>query len=300
MKKLGFVLYFLVGAVLVLAAFATKEKGLKENNRTELDRVVSDYEELGDMGFKGFCPMNYKIAFSNGEKDVVVDCYGGDYKVSERTAVYEGLVGSIYKNGEEYEVVVPEYDTWINLQAFSGEQLSAVIWHESFHAYQNAYCGLADRVSTKILCETELSEHVDHDAEMKRLYAKELEILSRLLDEEKTCNAAEIALEYIHMAEERDRLLTEEEKLSEALYEMMEGSAYYVESRVVRYENGEAVYAKNYLNSAAEYVNGNSKYYHHGMLQCMLLDELDPQWKDSYAFDKNLDEVITQCVAAER
>ncbi|MBQ8951063.1 MAG: hypothetical protein IJ065_07940 [Eubacterium sp.] len=296
MKKLGYALYMLVGAGLVLSGFATTEKGFKENNRTEMDRVASDYEELGDMGFKGFCPLDYKVAFSNGEKDVVVDYNGGDYKVAERNAVYEGLVGSIYQNGEEFEVVVPEYDTWITLQAGSGEQLSAVIWHESFHAYQNSYCRLGDKVDQEMMSETELAEQVDNDSEKKRLYTKELEILSRLTDEENTCDASEIALEYISMADERNQLLTDEENASEAFYEMMEGSAYYVEAHAVRYENGEAVYKENYLDNDSEYVNGNSKYYHHGMLECMLLDELDPEWKDSYTFDRSLDEVIAEYV----
>ena len=53
---------------------------------------------------------------------------------------------------------------------------------------------------------------------------------------------------------------------------------------------------KNYLDNASEYANGNSKYYHHGMLECMLLDELDPEWKDSYTFDRSLDEVIAEYV----
>ena len=78
---------------------------------------------------------------------------------------------------------------------------------------------------------------------------------------------------------------------------MMEGSAYYVESKAVNYENGEAVYRKNYLNTASKCSEGNSKYYRHGMLECMLLDELDPEWKDSYSFDRTLDEVIAEYVA---
>ena len=295
-KKIGYAAYMLVGAGLVLSGFTTMEKGLKENNRTELDRVVSDYEELGDMGFKGYCPMDYKVAFSNGEKDYVVDYKDGDYKISERKAVYEGLVGSIYQNGEEFEVVVPEYDTWVTLQAGSGQQLSSVIWHESFHAYQNSYCKLGDKIDGEMMSETDLAASVDEDAEMKRLYEKELEILSRINDEEKTCDANEIALEYISVAEERDQLLSAEENESEAFYEMMEGSAYYIESKAVCYENGEVVYKENYLDNAAEYVNGNSKYYHHGMLECMLLDQLDPEWKDSYSFDRTLDEVIADYV----
>ena len=296
MKKLGLVIYGLVGVGLILSGFATTEKGLKENNRTELDRVVSDYEELGDMGFKGYRPMDYKVAFSNGEKDIVVDYSDGDYKVSERKAVYGGLVGSIYKNETEYEVVVPEYDTWITLQGASGEQLSAVIWHESFHAYQNDYCRLEESIDSKVLSETELAELIDNDAEKKSLYQKELQILGELTKEDSTCDAEEIALEYLSASEERDAVLTDEENRAEALYEMMEGSAYYVESKAVSYENGEAVYRKNYLNNASEYANGNAKYYHHGMLECMLLDQLDPEWKASYSFDRTLDEVIAEYV----
>lgn len=298
MKKLGYAIYGLIGAGLVLAGFATTEKGLKENNRTELDRVVEDYKELGDMGFRGFCPMDYKVAFSNGEKDVVVDYSDGDYKVTEREAVYGGLVGSIYKNGSEYEVVVPEYDTWITIQnAGGGEQLSTVIWHESFHAYQNSFCKIEDMVEGEILTETELAERIDNNPEKKDLYQKEMDILGELTKEENSCDAKEIAIKYITVAEERNGLLTDEENRSEELYEMMEGSAYYVESKAVNYENGEAVYRKNYLNTASKCSEGNSKYYRHGMLECMLLDELDPEWKDSYSFDRTLDEVIAEYVA---
>nr|MCR5102965.1 hypothetical protein [Eubacterium sp.] len=96
--------------------------------------------------------------------------------------------------------------------------------------------------------------------------------------------------------EERDAVLTDEENRAEALYEMMEGSAYYVESKAVSYENGEAVYRKNYLDTASEYADGNAKYYHHGMLECMLLDQLNPEWKTSYSFDRTLDEVIAEYV----
>ena len=134
-KKIGYAVYGLIGAGLILTGFTTTERGLKGDDRKEYDRVVEDYAELGDMGFDGFRPMDYKVAFSNGEKDFVIDYNDGDYEVSERKAVYEGLVGSIYQNGNEFEVVVPEYDTWI--ATGSSSQLSSVIWHESFHAFQN-------------------------------------------------------------------------------------------------------------------------------------------------------------------
>ena len=293
-KKIGYAVYGLIGAGLIVSGFTTTERGLKEDNRKEYDRVVEDYAELGDMGFDGFRPMDYKVAFSNGEKDFVIDYNDGDYEVSERKAVYEGLVGSIYQNGNEFEVVVPEYDTWI--ATGSSSQLSSVIWHESFHAFQNTKYHVLENASENGLSETELAERIDSDAEKKNMYEKELEILSQITDEEKNCDAETIALEYINVASDRDKILSDEEKVSEDFYEMVEGSAYYVEASVVRYENGEAAYQDKYINEAGNYIDGNSKYYHHGMMQCMLLDELDPQWKASYNFDKPLDEVIASYV----
>ena len=293
-KKIGYAVYGLIGAGLILTGFTTTERGLKGDDRKEYDRVVEDYAELGDMGFDGFRPMDYKVAFSNGEKDFVIDYNDGDYEVSERKAVYEGLVGSIYQNGNEFEVVVPEYDTWI--ATGSSSQLSSVIWHESFHAFQNTKYHVLENASENGLSETELAEKVDSDAEKKNMYEKELEILSQVTDEEKNCDAETIALEYINVASDRDNILSDEEKVSEDFYEMVEGSAYYVEALVVRYENGEAAYQDKYINEAGNYIDGNSKYYHHGMMQCMLLDELDPQWKASYNFDKPLDEVIASYV----
>ena len=293
-KKIGYAVYGLIGAGLILTGFTTTERGLKGDDRKEYDRVVEDYAELGDMGFDGFRPMDYKVAFSNGEKDFVIDYNDGDYEVSERKAVYEGLVGSIYQNGNEFEVVVPEYDTWI--ATGSSSQLSSVIWHESFHAFQNTKYHVLENASENGLSETELAERIDSDAEKKNMYEKELEILSQITDEEKNCDAETIALEYINVATDRDKILSDEEKVSEDFYEMVEGSAYYVEASVVRYENGEAAYQDKYINEAGNYIDGNSKYYHHGMMQCMLLDELNPEWKASYSFDKPLDEVIASYV----
>ncbi|MCR5226792.1 MAG: hypothetical protein K6E27_06230 [Eubacterium sp.] len=294
---LGYSLYMIMGAGLVLSGFATTERGLKEDDRREYDRVVEDFDELGNLGFDGYRPMDYKVAFSNGEKDFVLDYNGGDYEVSERDAVYQGLVGSIYQDGDEFQVVVPEYETWT--ATGSSSQLSAVIWHESFHAYQNTKFNVLENSSEDGLSETELAERIDGDDKKRELYAKELEILSQIADEENNCDAMDIALEYVTVESERDALLDEVENTSEDFYEMVEGTAYYVESSVVRYENGDVACEKNYLENAGEYVEGNAKYYHHGMLECMLLDELDPEWKDSYNFDCSLSDVIASYVNAK-
>lgn len=295
MKKLGLVVYLMAGAALVVSGFATAERGLKSNNKMQLEKVAKDYEELGNMGFEGYCPLDYKIAFSDGEKEIVVDYNDGDYKTSEREAVYGGLVGSIYQNGDEFEVVVPEYDTWTSISAVSGQQLSYVIWHESFHAYQNTYFNVLENAGGG-LSETELAAQIDTDPELKRSFTRKLEKLYEAINAENTGDIRRIAIEYIDIVRERDAMLSESQKKSEVFYEMVEGSAYYVEAGVALCENGREAYEKEYLETAGTYADGNAKYYRLGMLECMLLDKLDPDWKTSYSFDRALEEVIAEYV----
>jgi hypothetical protein len=292
MNKLGLTIYMAVGVALVITGFATTERGLKESDRNQIYKVAEDYEELGDLGFKGFCPLDYKIAFSNGEKDRVVVYNDGSLDITEREAAYEGLVASVYQNGDEFEVVVPEYDTWTTLESMNGQALSSVIWHESFHAYQNTHFELMEKIGTDILSETELAAQVDTDAELKRLFSKELEILSSAENAENTSDLQKIAIEYMSVSNERDALLNDAQKASENFYEMMEGSAFYVESLAVQLENGQQAFEKDYLDVASKYAEGGAKYYRLGMLQCRLLDKLDPDWKNAYSFDCSFDEVI--------
>ncbi|SFC53613.1 hypothetical protein [Butyrivibrio sp. YAB3001] len=292
MKKGGFVLYMLLGVTLVVSGFATTERGLKENDREMLYNVAEDYEELGDMGFKGFYPLDYKVAFSDSEKEILVSYDEGKCNFSERKAVYGGLVGSIYQDGDEFEVIVPEYDTWITLENLNDEPLSVVIWHEGFHAYQNSYHKAYEKVTSEVISETDLSEVVDSNIEGKKLFSEMLKVLERIITDENYGNLREIAIEYSKIANERRKLFGDEVNKSEDYYVMIEGTAYYVESQAARLENGEKLYRDNYLGTASKYAEGNAKYYRLGMLECMLLDKLAPDWKDSYGFDRTLDEVI--------
>lgn len=292
MKKAGFVLYIVAGAALIISGFATADRGLKENNREVLYQVSDDYKELGDLGFKGFCPLDYKVAFSDGEKDILVSYNGGKCDYTEREAAFEGLVGSVYQDGDEFQVVVPQYDTWAALEALDNQPLSVVVWHEGFHAYQNTRFNVVDNITSDTYSETELASIVDADSTAKALFEKELKILSRIITEENSGDAGEIAIEYSKIAKERRKLLDDVAAYTEDFYTMVEGTAYYVEAQVVRAENGDGIYTSNYLDILSKYAEGNAKYYRLGMLECMLLDKLDENWKDSYSFDRPLDEVI--------
>ncbi|WP_026518600.1 hypothetical protein [Butyrivibrio sp. MC2021] len=202
----------------------------------------------------------------------------------------------MYQDGDEFQVVVPEYDTWAYISAVSGQQLSYVIWHESFHAYQNTFFNVLENAGEGILPETELAAQMDNDPELKKSFTRKLEKLYEAINAENTGDIRRIAIEYIDIVGERDDMLSESQKKSEAFYEMLEGSAYYVEAGVALCENGREAYEKEYLENIAKYADGNAKYYHLGMLECMLLDKLNPDWKTSYSFDRALEEVIAENV----
>ena len=62
------------------------------------------------------------------------------------------------------------------------------------------------------------------------------------------------------------------------LYELLEGTARYVEARTALALSDEDLYGQ-YLTSLKETSYGREKYYRSGMGICMLLDRLDPGWK---------------------
>lgn len=287
-------MYMLAGAGLLLTGFTTAQSGLSEECRGEYENAVAMYDELGNMGFDGFCPMDYQVAFSDGETDRVIGYHDGDYKTEQRDAVYDGLVGSIYENEGRYEVIVPDYEIW--LATGSSAPLSAVIWHESFHAYQITTFDPMRQMPEAMMSETQLAQKLDGDVKQKRLFEKELAILGRITDEENTCDATDIAIEYIRVKKERDALLDQAFRASEDYYTMLEGTAYYIESKAVCFVNGEKAYQENYIDTAVTYADGNAKYYRLGMLECLLLDQLDPDWKSGYAFDQPLDALISDYV----
>ena len=48
----------------------------------------------------------------------------------------------------------------------------------------------------------------------------------------------------------------------------------------------------NYIDAIGEYGGGSGKYYKQGMAMCMILDTIDPEWKQSYDFSEPLINLI--------
>ncbi|MDE6516624.1 MAG: hypothetical protein K2L18_02080, partial [Acetatifactor sp.] len=47
-----------------------------------------------------------------------------------------------------------------------------------------------------------------------------------------------------------------------------------------------------YLDSISEYGGGSAKYYRTGMAQCMILDRLNPGWKEGFDLSEPLIDLI--------
>ena len=56
---------------------------------------------------------------------------------------------------------------------------------------------------------------------------------------------------------------------------------------------GEEKWAKTY-RIPFEYKNGSGKYYEIGMIKCMLLDQLNPKWKNEFGLDKGFDVLLSE------
>jgi hypothetical protein len=48
----------------------------------------------------------------------------------------------------------------------------------------------------------------------------------------------------------------------------------------------------DYIDTISDYAGGSSKYYKTGMAMCMILDRLNPQWKNGYDFSEPLIDLI--------
>ncbi|MCI9441744.1 MAG: hypothetical protein HFH15_11035 [Ruminococcus sp.] len=59
---------------------------------------------------------------------------------------------------------------------------------------------------------------------------------------------------------------------------------------------GEEAYEEKYVDGIGVFEGGRGKYYRTGMAKCLILDQLSPDWKDTFDFTQGLDEVLETAV----
>ena len=101
----------------------------------------------------------------------------------------------------------------------------------------------------------------------------------------------EYIVEYKKLDEERKILLSDEVNSLEDYYTRVEGTACYIEAYVYKTLLPDS-FDSNYIDNISTYGRGSGKYYKTGMAMCMILDTINPEWKDSYDFSEPLIDLI--------
>lgn len=297
MKKIGF---GIIGMVLVAAVILTGSYGLSKKNIEIYENAVALQEKVKQVGFEDFLLTDYPVTFYDGDYDYVVTWRGDNYDIEKRKAVLNFVAATAYPVEDHYEVHTPTVEkmsSLVNLVSqgdgeYGMQEQVSTIWHEAFHCYQlTNYLAYIEAICPGGMQENLIAEKIDANKDAVTLFMKQ----SALLEGAKQCKdidklRADI-VEYKRLEEKRNAILTEESVALEDYYVRVEGTAYYVESCICQMQN-QKQYEENYLQAVDTYQKGTTKYYRRGMLQCMILNQLSPEWKQGYDFSESMMELI--------
>lgn len=296
MKKA--IIVILIGAVLVAGVIATGSRGISEDNIAVYEKAVS-LESENSFGFEGFALTDYPVAFYDGDRNYVFTWENGEYTITKRAAALNFIVATAYPVEGHYEVLTPTIEKMSSLLVLMGQEQGgygteehiATLWHEAFHCFQltnykeniEGICAEAD--------ESLIAEYADKNEAAVTLFRQKAQLLRNAV----LCNDIDKIREYIvqykRLDEERKALLSDEVNALEEYYTRVEGTACYVEACVYKMQLPEG-FETNYIDAIGEYGGGSGKYYKQGMAMCMILDTIDPEWKQSYDFSEPLINLI--------
>ncbi len=319
-QRKGIIFMGIMGVLLPSAWLWTGKQGISKENQKIYEEAVKLQEEVDSLGFEGFCLEDYPVAMYDGTSDYVF--YQG--AVKKRKPVFETFVGTACPVEDHFEVIVPTLEQFDSLMSLAGgvegmvtgsgygarEQVAA-IWHEAFHAYQLTNFEILGEKITAEDMRRELEEskeqggvseeewivrEVDQKEEIQSKLKQEMMLLKKALatDVSSIDELRRIVLEYSERRAQRMQDMPKAAREAEIRCELTEGTAYYAEAVIYRMMSGEGAYKERYLNHIETYEGGRGKYYRTGLAKCLLLDRLDPDWKESFDFTKGLDEVMEE------
>lgn len=315
-QKLG---YGAVGVLLAISVAVTGHYGLSKVNWEIYDTALGLESKMQENGFLGFLPSVMKIRFFDGESDYVV----ADGNAKKEKAAFDTFVGTTSKIDGEYQVILPTYENFSKMfsilnnaqAAMEGETKfsentyntnahAATLWHEAFHAWQMTnWEKKIDAAYTQagLLPEDSLTDivrnEVDSKEELVVSFSDEMELLWQAYEAADVEEKKRLVTEALTVAEERKTQLSNKAIYAENYFEMLEGSARYVEAKAYCLLEGEMAWREVYLGTFT-YENGTGKYYAMGMYKCLLLDELMPQWKDTFCVTDSLDDYLRCAIGA--
>lgn len=252
------------------------------------------------MGFEGFALTDYPVAFYDGDQDYVVAWEEDGYSIKKRKAVINFIAATAFPVEDHYEVLTPTIQKMSSLMGlmsaggmeYGVEEHVATIWHEAFHCYQATHFSEnMDGICPADTDEGLIAGEVDANPQAAALFQKQAQLLEDAVKAEDVDRIRECIVKYRELDQERKQLLSKEVIALEDYYTRVEGTACYIEACIYR-RLLPGQFDGRYLDSISEYGGGSVKYYRLGMAQCMILDKLNPGWKEGFDFSEPVMDLI--------
>ena len=295
MKKV--IIFVLIGIMLVTGVIATGTYGLSEEDIEIYERAVSIED---DFGFDGFTITDYPVSFYDGDNDYVVVWENGEYSINKRNPVMDFIVATAYPVDGHYEVLTPTIEKMSSLLgllsmgngSYGADEHVATLWHEAFHCYQlTNYLENIESIPLVAVDESLIAENADTNEQAVRLFEQKSELLKKAVKADDIDKIREYIVEYKKLDEERKTLLSDDVNSVEEYYTRIEGTACYIEACVYKSLLPDS-FEDSYIEAISEYGGGSGKYYKTGMAMCMILDTVNPEWKNGYDFSEPLINLI--------
>lgn len=313
--KLFKILYLLVGIGLSALVLFYSTAGLPQKDRELYHRAIQLNDSKASEVWPNLRLGEYPVAIRKGGSEYVLR----GSEITRRKPVLPVIACTAYPVGDEVNVFLlckSEMDSIgqiaeglssdaqrfflnrfsINSRKMTDNQYIAFIYHETLHAFQQKYFNKKfltfqkDSDTADIAGTTEIEEllgKLETDPVISSLYQKQTFLLKSIVGSSKQDLDRNELQELINT---REAILKAYETKAGTkntagikqyidFIELFEGTARYVELRTAVVLNDKRL-EQQYLSSLQEMAQGKEKYYRSGMGMCLLLDKVDPEWKE--------------------
>lgn len=305
-------MYLVPGILMLTAILIATPSGLPQADQAIYEAAIAFDENHVINSFPSYSIQDYTFRFFDGTHDYVIR----DRNVTKEKPFLRSLAATTVQVEGEWQVLVPTIERMNSTLSFlgKGQDLSSIdsdalqvatLWHEGFHSYQMThfeenlakYMNLHDMPEN---IESFVAEYIDADEHLKKDYLQAEQILDTAIASKNLEETKRLASEFLDVYYRRRENLTEKARQMESLYEMIEGSAQYIESLIYRAQAGEEAYQEYYMTTDTVAANGISKYYTMGRKICLVLDKLSPDWSKDFDFSVGLAELLAKNIEEER
>lgn len=296
-------LYLIPGLVLAISLYMLSNQSLSQTDLTIYQSALDLQDQM--TSFTDFQLSDYPVRYFDGNKDYVLS----QGEIRPDKPYFKALAATAVEINGEYQIILPTIDRMTNTlsllslgqdaeMSYDSHALqSATLWHEGFHCYQltnfeeNLDRFFPDR---PIDNDNFLSQEIDHSDELLTGYQAAEMILDQAIESQTESQTKQLAGDFLQKYHTRRQDLTDQAKIFESFYEMIEGTAQYIESQAYLELAGPAAYKTYYFDSSPENDRGMAKYYRMGRKICLLLDKVSPGWSENYHFEQSLVSVLEQ------